>query len=486
MPILSSIILIPLIAAILILIWPSKSITQIKLIAIIASIILVVANIMLLAKFNYDCLDFQFIENYRLLKIINLDFNLGIDGISLLLINLTSLLALLANIYLLSSELEHLRIFLFLLMMLQAFVIASFATLNILFFYIFFEIALVPMYFMIGYWGGDNRIYASYKFFIYTLCGSLLFGLCILYLYVVTSTFNILELYVWSVLIPLKMQQWLWVGIFISFAIKIPMLPFHTWLPDAHVQAPTVASVILAGVLLKLGGYGFIRILLPILPKASMQMAVYPMYMSVVAIIYASFAAIAQKDMKKMIAYSSIAHMGYVSAGIFSLNHLGLSGSVLQMLSHGLVSSALFFIVGILYHKTGSLQIAAYGGVAAKMPILACFFMIATLGAIGVPGTSGFIGEFVVLNGIFNNYPFVASIGIFGMLLSAIYMLGLYKNVVFGAVVNAKINKISDIDLYQQLVLALLCALILLFGLYPGIITQIINLPIKNLIKSFI
>jgi NADH-quinone oxidoreductase subunit M len=217
-----------------------------------------------------------------------------------------------------------------------------------------------------------------------------------------------------------------------------------------------------------------------------MQMAVYPMYMSVAAIIYASFAAMAQKDMKKMIAYSSIAHMGYVTAGIFSLNQLGMSGAVFQMISHGLVSSALFFIVGSLYHKTGSLQIAAYGGVASKMPNLACFFMIATLGAVGLPGTSGFIGEFILLNGVFDKYPFIASISVFGMLLSAIYMLGLYKNVIFGAIVNAKINKISDLDLYEQIVLALLCALILLFGICPEIINQIINLPIKNLIQNFV
>jgi NADH-quinone oxidoreductase subunit M len=483
-PILSITIFIPLFTSIFILLF-IKNIKYIQLISISAGALTLLSSILMLVLFDNQKMDFQFIERYSLMQDIGLEFFIGVDGMSLLLICLMSFLGLLSIIYSLYTVRSRLKEFIFFLLLLQALVISSFAALNLLLFYIFFELSLVPMYMMIGLWGGEDRIYASFKFFIYTFVGSVIFLVCIMYFYSTTKTLSIPDLYEVGPTLALEAQKWLWLGMFITFAIKIPMFPFHTWLPDAHVQAPTVGSVILAGVLLKLGGYGFLRILLPILPQVSINFAIYPLVFSVIAIIYASFAAMAQKDMKKMIAYSSIAHMGYVTAGIFSLNQLGINGSIFQMLSHGLVSGALFFSVGSLYERTHTKQIDSYSGVATKMPFLAACFMIFTLASIGLPGTSGFVGEFLCLNGIFAKHHIIAAFSTVGILLSAIYMLGLYKKVMFGTVASKTIEAIQDLSGQEKLIFASLVLAIVLLGILPNMINQMLAPSIQIITKAF-
>jgi NADH-quinone oxidoreductase subunit M len=482
-PILSITISIPFLAALYILLF-ARSKRHIQVISLSASFLTLITTILLLGNFDLETYDFQFVEQYQLIPNIGLDFLLGIDGISVLLINLTAFLGLLCVIYAFGEIKERLTEFMFFFFLLQSLVIASFAALNLLLFYIFFEMALVPMYMIIGLWGGASRIYASYKFFLYTLIGSVLFALCIIYLYKNVATLSIPELYSIGYELYAPAQKWLWWGIFIAFAIKIPMFPFHTWLPDAHVQAPTTASAILAGVLLKLGGYGFLRILLPILPQASVELAIYPLIMSTIAIVYASFAAISQKDMKKMIAYSSIAHMGFVTGGIFSLGLNGINGGIFQMLSHGITSAALFFIVGSLYSRVHTKQIESYGGVAAKMPALASFFMIFMLASIGLPGTSGFIGEFLCLNGMFQQHYFIALISAFGIVLSAIYMLSLYKRVILGKISNQVIASIEDLNLSEKFIYALLATVSILLGIFPNYVNELLKPSIELIIEA--
>jgi NADH-quinone oxidoreductase subunit M len=474
LPILSITILIPFITAVYILAFAQSS-KHITIISLGASLLTLAATLLMLKNFETEAYGFQFVERYTLMLYMGLDFFVGVDGMSLLLINLMAFLGFLCVIYALGEIKEQLKEFMFFLFLLQSLVIASFSALNLLLFYIFFEIAMVPMYMIIGLWGGENKVYAAYKFFLYTLVGSVLFVICIMYLFKNADTLSIPELYLIGYELSGSVQTWLWLGMFITFAIKIPMFPLHTWLPDAHVQAPTTASVILAGVLLKLGGYGFLRILLPILPEASKEFAIYPLIMSVIAIIYASFAAMSQKDMKKMIAYSSIAHMGFVTGGIFSLSEIGINGSIFQMLSHGIISAALFFVVGSLYTRVHTKQINSYGGVAAKMPELATFFMIFTLASIGLPGSSGFIGEFLCLNGIFEQNYFIASISAFGIVLSAVYMLRLYKKVMFGKITNQVILAISDLSLQEKFIFAWLATISILLGIFPNSINKLLK-----------
>lgn len=426
---------------------------------------------------------FSFIQKVVLIEKIGLDFFIGVDAFSLLLINLMSLLSFLSILYLDWKSTSGFKQIIFLLLVLQSLINASFAALNLLLFYICFELALVPMYFIIGIWGGEDRIYAAYKFFLYTLFGSLLFLACIIWLFVNTATLSIPELYAKVLVIDYASQKLLWWAMFIAFAIKIPMLPFHTWLPSAHVQAPTVGSAILAGALLKLGAYGFLRILLPIFSQATIEFAKYPMYLSGAAIIYSSLVAFAQKDIKKMIAYSSIAHMGYVTAGIFSLNNAGMQGAIFQMFSHGIISAALFFSVGIIYEQCHTKQINALGGLADKLPFLALVFMIFTLGSIGLPGTSGFIGELFCLGSVFYNYPYFGVICAFGVLLGATYMLSMYGRVFFG-VPNFQLQQ-GEISLEQKIVLLILACLILLLGLWPNLLLSLIYDPVVCLNKIF-
>ncbi|WP_341790357.1 NADH-quinone oxidoreductase subunit M [Rickettsia endosymbiont of Polydrusus tereticollis] len=487
LPIISISIFLPLISALYIILFISQSKKPNRQIytmyvAVLSSVLTFISTIYILIEFNSKNSSYQFVERYSWIEKIGLEFHVGVDGISILFVVLTSFLTLICIIASLFTVKKYIKEYLLCFLLIESFCIGAFTSINLLLFYLFFEVILIPMYIIIGIWGGENRVYAALKFFLYTFFGSVFFLLSLIYIYSKFHSFNLLELGSSLANLPLLAQQFLWWAIFIAFAVKIPMLPFHTWLPDAHVQAPTAGSVILAGILLKLGGYGFLRVLLPLLPIASKEFAVYVLALSILAIIYASLVALAQKDMKKMIAYSSVAHMGYVTAGIFSFTEAGIKGALFQMLSHGVVSSCLFLIVGTLYERLHTKEIVQYGGVASKMPILAVFFMIAMLGSIGLPGSSGFIGEFLSLLGIYHVNILAAFAAALGIILGAIYMLKLYKEVMLGEINNKEILSFKDLYTYEIIAIAPLCFLIIYFGLMPNSIFKVFNSSVQNLI----
>jgi NADH-quinone oxidoreductase subunit M len=491
LPILSICLLLPLLSAAYIAFFVSQSRSPNKqayamYVAILSSVFTLISTIYLLIKFDYtNDGGYQFVERHKWVKAIGLEYYLGIDGISLYFIFLSALLTLICIIASLFTVKKYIKEFLLCFLLLEAFCIGAFSSLNLLLFFLFFEVILIPMYLIIGIWGGENRIYASIKFFIYTFFGSVFFLISLIYIYTKAHTFSIPELTQIVPTFSLAVQRNLFIATFIAFAVKVPIPPFHTWLPDAHVQAPTAGSVMLAGILLKLGGYAFLRISLPMLPAASTELAIYILILSSFAIIYASLVALAQTDMKKMIAYSSVAHMGYVTGGIFSLTKIGIQGAIFQMISHGVISSALFLVVGILYERNHTKEIDKYGGVASKMPTLAVLFMISMLGSIGLPGTSGFIGEFFSILGIFKVNNIVAVVAGFGIVLGAMYMLKLYKRVMFGEITNQNISSFKDLEVYEMLALAPLVILIIYFGLAPEAIIKTFNLPVESLLKVY-
>jgi len=486
LPILSISIFLPLFSALYITFFISHSKSSRKQIyamyvAILSSVLTLIATIYLLIRFDSDAESYQFVEKYNWIKSIGLDFHVGVDGLSVYFVVLTALLTLICIIASLFTVKEKIKEYLLCFLLLESFCIGAFSALNLLLFYGFFEVILIPMYLIIGIWGGKERVYAAVKFFLYTFFGSVFLLIALIYIYSQTGTFEFTELAEKMPLLSLEVQQYLWIATFISFAIKVPMVPFHTWLPDAHVQAPTAGSVMLAGILLKLGGYAFLRVSLPMLPEASEYFSVYVMWISGFAVIYASLVALAQKDMKKMIAYSSVAHMGYVTAGIFSLTISGIGGAVFQMVSHGLISSALFLIVGMLYERHHTKEISRYGGVASSMPMLATFFMIAMLASVGLPGLSGFVGEFLSIVGAFDANPIVGIICAFGVILGAVYMLKLYKCVMFGEATDKAILGFKDLKRYEIAALVPLIILIIYIGIMPGGILSSIDIPVEKL-----
>jgi NADH-quinone oxidoreductase subunit M len=411
--------------------------------------------------------DFQLVEKVEWFAGFDINYHVGIDGISLFLVLLSTLITLVCVVVSWQAIQYRVKEYMVAFLVMETFMVGVFCALDLVLFYLFFEGILIPMFLIIGVWGGPRRIYSAFKFFLYTLAGSVLFLVAILVMYLQAGTTDIPTMMTYE--FDPTLQKWLWLAMFASFAVKVPMWPFHTWLPDAHVEAPTAGSVVLAGVLLKLGGYGYLRFSLPMLPDASLFFTPLIYALSIVAIIYTSLVALMQTDMKKLIAYSSVAHMGIVTIGIFTLNPLGIQGSIVQMLSHGLVSGALFMCVGVVYDRIHSREISSYGGLAERMPLYATVFMLFMLASVGLPGTSGFIGEILVIIGVFQVDSWVAFLAATGMILGAAYMLWLYRRVIFGALLQDHLRTIRDLRPHEVAAFAPLAILVLVMGIYPAL-----------------
>ncbi len=484
-PILSSLILLPFVGALFLLFSNVKNYENsnaAKYVALFTSIVNFLISIYLWFSFDSTTSDFQFVENREwLIGIVN--YIVGVDGISILFIVLTTFIATLCILSVNNTVKYRLRDFLIAILIMESLMIGVFCSLDLVVFYLFFEAGLIPMFLIIGIWGGDRRVYSAFKFFLYTLLGSVLMLVAIITIYWITGTTDIRQLY--ELGIDSKYQNLLWLAFFSSFAVKTPMWPVHTWLPDAHVEAPTAGSVLLAAILLKMAGYGFIRFSLGLFPVASELFVPLVYLLSIVAIIYTSLVALMQEDMKKLIAYSSVAHMGFVTLGIFTLTQQGLEGSIIQMISHGLVSAALFFCVGVVYERIHSRLIDTYGGLVSVIPKYSVLFMIFTLAALGLPGTSGFIGEFLILMGAFKDNFLVAMIASIGVILGAVYMLWLYRRVVFGKITNNKLLKIVDLNISEKIILWSLAIPILFFGFYPEPLINTIEISLKDLIEVY-
>jgi NADH-quinone oxidoreductase subunit M len=442
-----------------------------------------VISLLLWLNFDLTTSDFQFVEKVAWLPDFDIFYHLGIDGISLFFVILSTFLTPICVLASWRAITVRVKEYMIAFLVLETFMIGTFVALDFLVFYIFFEAVLIPMFIIIGVWGGPRRVYSAFKFFLYTLAGSVLLLAALLALYFEAGTTDIPTLMAFDV--PAELQTWLWLAFFASFAVKMPMWPVHTWLPDAHVEAPTAGSVILAGVLLKMGGYGFLRFSLPILPLASEQFVPLIYTLSVIAIIYTSLVALAQEDMKKLIAYSSVAHMGFVTIGIFTATQQGIDGAIFQMLSHGILSAALFLCVGVVYDREHSREIAHYGGLVERMPKFAFVFMVFMLGSIGLPGTSGFVGEFLILLGVFQDNTWVAFFAATGVILGAAYMLYLYRRVIFGKLEKEYLKKIMDLEPREIAIFAPLVALVLWMGIWPDPFLSVFDASVSNLLQNY-
>jgi len=484
-PLLSVVTFIPLICVLFLL--PIKDDTEIgrrniRQVALLGTTATFVMSLLIWASFVVSDPGFQMVETIDLPGAM-FSYAMGVDGISMLFVILTTFLMPLCILASWNSVETRVREYMIAFLVLETMMIGVFCALDIVLFYVFFEAGLIPMFIIIGVWGGKRRVYASFKFFLYTLAGSVLMLLAIMAMYWDAGTTDIRALLAHD--FPPEMQTWLWLAFFASFAVKMPMWPVHTWLPDAHVEAPTAGSVILAGVLLKLGGYGFLRFSLPMFPLASADFAPFIFTLSVVAIIYTSLVALVQEDMKKLIAYSSVAHMGFVTMGIFAANAQGVQGAIFQMLSHGLVSSALFLCVGVVYDRMHTREIAAYGGLVKNMPKFAVVFMLFTMANVGLPGTSGFVGEFLTLIGVFQVNSWVALFAATGVILSACYALWLYRRVIFGALEKESLKAMLDLSGREKAILYPLVALTILFGVYPAPIFDVTAASVDALINNY-
>jgi len=436
-----------------------------------------------LLYWNFDSTtpDMQFVEKFMWVEILNIEYFVGLDGISILFVVLTTFLSLIVVIAGLEGIHRRIHQYLAAFLIMEGLMIGVFCALDAILFYLFWEAMLIPMYLIIGIWGGENRVYAAMKFFLYTLVGSLLMLVAFIYLYFVSgNTFSILDFH--NVPLSGGSQILLFVAFLSAFAVKVPMVPVHTWLPDAHVEAPTAGSVILAAVMLKMGAYGFLRISLPITPDAAHQLAGMMITLSLVAVVYIAFIALVQTDMKKLIAYSSISHMGFVTLGFFIFNVHGLEGALIQMISHGFVSGALFLCVGVLYDRLHSREIESYGGVAKPMPRFALFFLLFAMANVGLPGTSGFVGEFLVVLGAFQTNAWLALAAGMTLVLGAGYTLWMTRRVIFGPVEQPKVTALNDVGIREMLCLSLLAIAVIVFGVWPAPLLETMHVSVENLL----
>ena len=486
-PLLSLLIFLPLVGAVLILVLARGDEAVVarnsRWTALWTSAINFLLSLFIWVHFDTTTADFQFVEYAVWMPAFNINYKMGIDGISMLFVLLTTLLTPICVLSSWDSIQHRVKEYMISFLVLETFMIGMFCALDMVVFYIFFEAVLIPMFVIIGIWGGPGRVYAAFKLFLYTLLGSVLMLLALLAMYFTTGSTDIPTLMAFR--FPVEMQIWLWLAFFASFAVKIPMWPVHTWLPDAHVEAPTAGSVILAAVLLKFGGYGFLRFSLPMMPLASDFFTPLIFTLSVIAVIYTSLVALAQEDMKKLIAYSSVAHMGFVTIGIFTFNVQGIEGAIFQMLSHGVVSAALFLCVGVVYDRMHSRLIGTYGGLVHRMPAYAAVFMVFMLASIGLPGTSGFIGEILVLVGIFQVNTWVAAAAALGVILGAAYMLWLYRRVIFGALTKEDLKSILDLDRREIAIFAPLVIAVFWMGIYPSSFLDAITVSAQNLADNY-
>ncbi len=483
-PIISALILLPTVGSLFLFFSKSNNANNstAKYVALFTSLVNFLLSIYLWYLFDQNTSKFQFVEDREWLAGF-VNYKVGIDGISILFIILTTFITPLCIISVNNSVKKRLRDFLIAILIMESFMIGVFCSLDLIVFYLFFEAGLIPMFLIIGIWGGSKRVYSAFKFFLYTLLGSILMLVAIISIYWITGTTDVVNLY--ELGIDPKYQNLLWLAFFSSFAVKTPMWPVHTWLPDAHVEAPTAGSVLLAAILLKMAGYGFIRFSIGLFPSASELFTPLIYSLSVIAIIFTSLIALMQEDMKKLIAYSSVAHMGFVTLGIFTIQQQGIEGSIIQMISHGLVSAALFLCVGVVYDRMHSRLISTYGGIVTIIPKYSVLFMLFTLAALGLPGTTGFIGEFLILMGAFKDNFLVAVIASFGVILGAAYMLWLYKRVVFGKLVNKELEKMVDLNRSEYFILVILAIPTLFFGFYPDPLINTIEVSVNDLIKMY-
>jgi len=491
---LTYLLLVPITGSLLILLIKKDNVKFIKYFGLGISLITFLISLVIYFNFNYDESGFQFIHKFKWIENLNISYHVGIDGISLLLVLLTTFITPLTLISSWKGIEQKVKEFTFFMLVLELGMLGVFVSLDLFLFYVFWEAMLIPMYFIIGIWGCERRIYAAVKFFLYTMAGSLLMLVAIIWLAVYASditgyfTTNLLELYAIGPTIEHSIQLWMFLAFALSFAIKVPLFPFHTWLPDAHVEAPTAGSVILAAVLLKMGTYGLLRFNLPLFPEASIYFASFISILSVIGIIYGALVAMVQTDMKKLVAYSSVSHLGFVVLGIFAMNEEAIQGAVIQMINHGLSTGALFLLVGMIYERTHTRVISEYGGIAKVVPVFSFSLLFISLSSIGLPGLNVFIGEFLILLGAFNspvlNSWWYVVFAATGVILAAVYLLWMYKRVVFGEVTNQKLNSLTDLDKREMLVLIPIFIFVVWIGIYPTTFLKVSEKAAEKVIEQ--
>ncbi len=494
MDILTFIIFLPLLGGLILMLFPGRSTVPVKLLGLVVSCFTLVASVYLYVKFDPSAPGMQFVKEVEWIHAFNISYSLGVDGLSLLLVTLTAFLTPIAMLSSWKAIEVRVKEYTIMLLLLETGMLGVFCATDLFLFYVFWEAMLIPMYFLIGVWGGGNRIYAAIKFFLYTMAGSLLMLVAIVWLGYYASTqpggqftTALLKLYQIGPTIPLSVQMWLFLAFALSFAIKVPLFPFHTWLPDAHVEAPTAGSVILAGVLLKMGTYGLLRFCLPLFPQSTMLFLPYIAALAVIGIIYGALVSMVQTDVKKLVAYSSVSHLGFVVLGIVTLTEEGIQGSIIQMVNHGLSTGALFLIVGMIYERRHTRAISDFGGLAKVMPVFSTIFMIVCLSSIGLPGLNGFVGEFLILAGTFRSSvlsPWFAIISSVGIILAAVYILWMYQRVIFGNVTKPENRDLKDLSAREVALLLPILLFIVWIGVYPGTFTNQSAQATKGIVSS--